>query len=145
VSDVARLGLDIVAQGPFTPAALARDFLARRNLVPLLIVHPDLREDFAGLAADGGEAVVIAMRAPSSPTALESSLSEDPPWRRVSRPAKNRNFLDHDNELSLDAGPSSRGSNTLRVRPRQCSASRARFFKLAVESRLAARGCRDDW
>ena len=59
VSDLARLGLSIVAEDLFTPAALARDFLARQNLVPLLIVHPDLREDFIGLATNGGEAVVV--------------------------------------------------------------------------------------
>jgi ribonucleotide monophosphatase NagD (HAD superfamily) len=59
VSDLARLGLSIVAEDLFTPAALARDFLARQNLVPLLIVHPDLHEDFIGFATDGGEAVVV--------------------------------------------------------------------------------------
>ncbi len=59
VSDLARLGLSIVAEDLFTPAALARDFLARQNLVPLLIVHPDLREDFIDLATNGGEAVVV--------------------------------------------------------------------------------------
>src|SRR5262249_2411884 len=30
------------------PAAIARDFLADRNLTPFLVVHPDLREDLAG-------------------------------------------------------------------------------------------------
>jgi ribonucleotide monophosphatase NagD (HAD superfamily) len=54
VRDLAQLGLSIVAQDLFTPAALAR-----QNLVPFLIVHPDLREDFTGLATDGGEAVVV--------------------------------------------------------------------------------------
>ena len=56
-----------------------------------------------------------------------------------SRLAKNRNFLDHDGELGLDAGPSSPGSNMPRVKSQRCSASRRQtFFKLAVESLACA-------
>jgi len=43
----------------YTPAAIARDFLADRNLTPFLVVHPDLREDFSGLRTGAEEAVVI--------------------------------------------------------------------------------------
>jgi hypothetical protein len=42
----------------YTPAAIARDFLADRNLTPFLVVHPDLREDFSGLRTGAEEAVV---------------------------------------------------------------------------------------
>jgi hypothetical protein len=43
----------------YTPAVIARDFLADRNLTPFLVVHPDLREDFSELRTGAEEAVVI--------------------------------------------------------------------------------------
>jgi ribonucleotide monophosphatase NagD (HAD superfamily) len=64
VSDLARLGLDIVAEDLFTPAALARDFLARQNLVPLLIVHPRTSSALQPMAARPSS---LATRARSSP------------------------------------------------------------------------------
>ncbi len=136
VSDLARLGLDIVAQDLYTPAALARDFLARRNLVPLLIVHPDLREDFAGLAAAGGEAVVIG-----DAGAFFTYVLLNQAYRKILHGAeflalaKNRNFLDHDNELSLDAGPFVAGLEYASGKVATVLGKPApTFFKLAVES-----------
>ena len=136
VSDLARLGLDIVAQDLFTPAALARDFLARRNLVPLLIVHPDLREDFAGLAADGGEAVVIGdAGAFFTYDLLNQAYRKILHGAEFLALAKNRNFLDHDNELSLDAGPFVAGLEYASGKVATVLGKPApAFFKLAVES-----------
>ena len=136
VSDLARLGLDIVAQDLFTPAALARDFLARRNLVPLLIVHPDLREDFAGLAADGGEAVIIGdAGAFFTYDLLNQAYRKILHGAEFLALAKNRNFLDHDNELSLDAGPFVAGLEYASGKVATVLGKPApAFFKLAVES-----------
>ena len=106
VSDLARLGLSIDARDLFTPAALARNFLERENLVPFLIVHPDLREDFTGLVAGGGEAVVVGDAGAFFTYDLLNQA-----YRKIVHGAvflalaKNRNFHDHDGELSLDAGP----------------------------------------
>jgi HAD superfamily hydrolase (TIGR01458 family) len=106
VSDLARLGLRVEPKDVFTPAAAARAFLAARSLRPFLVVHPDLREDFAGLAPGADEAVVVGDAGEFFTYAL---LNEA--YRKILHGAaflalaKNRNFLDRDGELSLDAGP----------------------------------------
>lgn len=106
VEELARLGLDVDVKDLFTPAALARDLLARQKIAPLLIVHPDLREDFAGLPTVGIEAVVVG---DAGETFTYDLLNEA--YRKILHGAeffalaKNRNFLDRDAELSLDAGP----------------------------------------
>ncbi|HEY8006711.1 MAG TPA: TIGR01458 family HAD-type hydrolase [Methylocella sp.] len=136
VSDLAGLGLDIDAQDLFTPAVLARDFLARKNLTPFLIVHPDLREDFTGLAARGGEAVVVGdAGAFFTYDLLNQAFRKIIHGAEFLALAKNRNFLDRDGELSLDAGPFVAGleyasgkSATVLGKPAPT------FFNLAVDS-----------
>ena len=59
VNDLAILVLEVAIEEVVTPATLAREFLTREKLAPLLIVRPDLREDFLGLEVCGGEAVVV--------------------------------------------------------------------------------------
>ncbi len=142
VSDLAHLGLDIDARDLFTPAALARDFLGRRNLVPLLIVHPDLREDFAGLAGDGGDAVVVG----DAGTFFTYDLLNQA-YRKILHGAeflalaKNRNFLDHDGELSLDTGPFVAGLEYASGKAATVLGKPApAFFKLAVESMACGPG-----
>jgi len=100
--------------GPFHAGSLARDFLARRNLVPLLIVHPDLREDFAGLARMARGRRHRRCGAFFTYDLLNQAYRKILHGAEFLALAKNRNFLDHDNELSLDAGPFVAGSNTLR-------------------------------
>ncbi|HUI19839.1 MAG TPA: hypothetical protein VLZ74_02170 [Methylocella sp.] len=127
VSDLAQLGLDITAQDLFTPAALARDFLAHQNLVPFLIVHPDLREDFDGLQGGGGEAVVVGdAGAFFTYDLLNKAYRKIRHGAEFLALAKNRNFLDHDGELSLDWVLSLLGSNMLPAKRQPCSASRRR-------------------
>jgi hypothetical protein len=53
------MGLRAALDDIYTPAAIARDFLADRNLTPFLVVHPELREDFSGLRTGAEEAVVF--------------------------------------------------------------------------------------
>jgi HAD superfamily hydrolase (TIGR01458 family) len=104
--DLARVGLDFRTEDIFTPAVSAREYLRRHGLSPFLLVHPNLHEDFLGLEAGGGEAVVVD-DAGSYFTYERLNLA----FRKIIYGAeflalaKNRNFLDSDFELSLDAGP----------------------------------------
>ena len=105
VEDLAQLGLQVAMEDVFTPAILARAFLVRENLAPFLVVHPDLREDFDGLSAQGREAVVLG---DAGACFTYDILNEA--FRKILRGAEflalanNRNFLDRDGELSLDLG-----------------------------------------
>jgi HAD superfamily hydrolase (TIGR01458 family) len=106
VADLAKLGLDVDPEHVFTPAAMAREVLLRLGLTPFLVVHPDLCEEFAELPTGRAEAVVIG---DAGPFFTYDLLNEA--YRKILHGAeflalaKNRNFLDHDHELSLDAGP----------------------------------------
>jgi HAD superfamily hydrolase (TIGR01458 family) len=136
VEDLARIGLRAELDDIYTPAAVARDFLAQRNLTPFLVVHPELREDFSGLRPGIGEAVVIGDAGEYFTYDLLNQA-----FRKITHGAafvalaKNRNFLDRDGELSLDAGPfvegleyASRRAATLIGKPAPV------FFKLAVDA-----------
>lgn len=142
VSDLVELGLAISAEDLFTPATLAREVLARHNLVPMLVVHPDLHEDFRDLANDGGDAVVMGDAGVYFTYELLNRA-----YRKLLHGAeffalaKNRNFLDHDRQLSLDAGPFVAGLEYALGRSAVVLGKPApAFFKLAVESL----GCRPE-
>jgi HAD superfamily hydrolase (TIGR01458 family) len=135
VSDLADLGLDVATDDIFTPAAMAHNLLVHKKLAPFLVAHPNLYEEFADLPAQGLEAVVIG---DAGRFFTYDLLNEA--YRRINHGAeflalaKNRNFLDSDGELSLDAGPfvtaleyaSGRSAKVL-GKPSPA------FFKLAVE------------
>lgn len=135
VEDLARLGLDAAMEDVFTPAALAHDFLAQRRLAPFLVVHPDLREDFANLPPGEGEAVVLGdAGAFFTYDLLNQAYRKILHGAEFLALAKNRNFLDHDGELSLDVGAFVAGleyasHKTATVLGKPAPA----FFKLAVE------------
>jgi hypothetical protein len=88
-------------------------------------VHPNLHEDFGGLEAGGGEAVVVG-DAGSFSTYERLNLA----FRKIIHGgeflalAKNRNFLDSDFELSLDAVLLLRRLNMPRAEKHPCSANR---------------------
>jgi len=106
VADLAKLGLDVEAQHVFTPAAMTREVLARHELTPFLVVHPDLREEFSGLPSGDAEAVVIGDAGPFfTYDLLNQAYRKILHGAELIALARNRNFLDHDHELSLDAGP----------------------------------------
>jgi HAD superfamily hydrolase (TIGR01458 family) len=135
VRDLAQLGLQVALEDVYTPAALAHDFLARRNLAPFLVVHPELREDFSGLRTDGEEAVVVGDAGEFFTYDLLNQA-----YRKILQGAvflalaKNRNFLDHDGELSLDAVPFVAGLEFASGREATVLGKPApTFFKLAVE------------
>lgn len=106
IADLAAMGLHIATGELLTPAIMARGYLEQKRLTPVLLVHPDLEEDFAGLGRGGRPAVVVGdagehftydrlNRAYRTLTAGAALLAL----------ARNRNFKDADGELSLDAGP----------------------------------------
>lgn len=98
-------GLSVAPEEVFTPAEAACAWLRARNLKPLLIVHPDLVGEFAGVRGSDGEAVVIG---DVGKTLTYDSLNAG--FRRLLAGAEflalayNRTFKDDDGELSLDAG-----------------------------------------
>ena len=57
--ELAGRGLAIAEHELFTPATAARELLIARGLRPLLLIHPDLAPDFAGLDTAEPNAVVV--------------------------------------------------------------------------------------
>jgi HAD superfamily hydrolase (TIGR01458 family) len=102
------MGLEVADAELFTPALAARAVLERDGLRPLLLIHPALEEDFAGLEADehAGEAVVLGDAGDAFSYAAMNAA-----YRALGRGAEflalanNRCFRDEDGGLSLDAGP----------------------------------------
>lgn len=101
---LAAIGLDVAEEEIFTPASLIRARLTSRGLAPLLVIHPDLREDFAGLK-QGADAVVIGDAGDYfTYDGLNRAFRALVHGAEFFALARNRNFLDHDGELSLDVG-----------------------------------------
>ena len=102
------MGLEVADDELFTPGMAARAMLEREGLRPLLLVHPALEEDFAGLEADedAREAVVLGDAGDAFSYAAMNAA-----YRALGRGAEflalanNRCFRDEDGGLSLDAGP----------------------------------------
>jgi len=98
------MGFDLAAGQVFTAPLAARAFLERRGLRPLLIIHPDLAPDFAGLDTRDPNAVFLADAAEYCDyTALDQAfglVSDGAPLVAVGR---NRYFREG-GRLHLDAG-----------------------------------------
>lgn len=106
IADLARMGLRTANAELLTPALMARTYLAAHRLKPHLVVHPDLAEDFSGLARSGPEAVVVGDAGSSFDYAhLNAAYRSLVAGAEFLALALNRNFLDDDGALSLDAGP----------------------------------------
>lgn len=100
------MGLSVDDEELFTPALAARALIEREGLEPHLLVHPALREDFAGLAAGTRKAVVIGDAADDfTYAALNAAFRELERGAQFLALANNRSFRATDGELSLDAGP----------------------------------------
>jgi HAD superfamily hydrolase (TIGR01458 family) len=100
------MGLDVAGRELFTPAMAARALLEREGLRPLLLVHPALEEDFAGLAGSGAEAVVLGDAGDAfSYAAMNAAFRALGRGAEFLALANNRCFRDDDGGLSLDAGP----------------------------------------
>ena len=106
LADLAEIGFEAEAEEVLTPAQLARSHLAGRDLRPHLLVHPDLEEEFEGLSGEAGEAVVIGDAGERfTYGALNAAYRRLEDGAEFLALAKNRNFRDEDDALSLDAGP----------------------------------------
>lgn len=103
-ASLAKFGLRIDEEELFTPAVLVRAYLTERGAAPLLVIHPDLAEDFAGLPS-GEDAVVIGDAGDKfTYAALNRAFRALLRGAEFIALARNRNFLDRDGELSLDVG-----------------------------------------
>ena len=104
------LGIGVEADQVFTPAQAACDWLAEKGRSPHLLVHPDLKEDFADCASEGPKAVVLGDMGPFFTFEVLNAgfrvLNKGAPFLAL---AENRVFLDDDGELSMDAGAFVRG------------------------------------
>jgi len=103
--ELAGRGIAIAEDELLTPAAAARDLLLARGLRPLLLIHPGLAPDFAGLDTAEPDAVVVGDAGEHfSYAGLNRAfrlLHAGAPLLALGR---NRYFQDRDG-LSLDAGP----------------------------------------
>ena len=99
------MGFAIAEAELFTPARAARDWVAAHALAPYLLIHPGLAEDFAGLASNGEDAVVVGDAGEGfTYAALNRAfrlLMRGVPLLAL---ATNKYYRDADG-LSLDAGP----------------------------------------
>src|SRR6266545_2816282 len=100
---LARLGFGVTESELFTPAQAAREWLARNDCSPSLLVHPDLAQEFeddsdrahrAVVVGDAGEAFHYA--------SLNRAFRELIAGASLIALAKNRSFKDVDGRLSLD-------------------------------------------
>ena len=106
IADLRRMGLPISDEELLTPALMARAFLLKHQLSPFLVVHPELEEDFAGLAAGHPEAVIIGDAGDCfTYERLNRAYRKIADGAVLLALAMNRNFKDADGGLSLDAGP----------------------------------------
>jgi HAD superfamily hydrolase (TIGR01458 family) len=102
---LAKLGLDISESELFTPGQAARDWLDRNDCSPVLVVHPNLAQEFAGLPAREKRAVVVGDAGDAFDYAhLNGAFRALVEGADLIALAKNRTFKDEDGKLSLDAG-----------------------------------------
>lgn len=105
VSRLTGLGLEITGEELFTPGQAARAWLSQHGASPLLLVHPDLEEEFADLPQSDAHAVVVGDAGRGfgfeNMNRAFRALIDGAAFLAL---AKNRTFMDEDGELSLDAG-----------------------------------------
>ena len=102
---LAGLGLGLSDDELFTPGQAAHQWLAAHDASPVLLVHPDLKPEFAGLPERPNRAVVIGDAGEAFTYANMNhafrALSDGATLLAL---AKNRTFKGDDGRLSLDAG-----------------------------------------
>jgi HAD superfamily hydrolase (TIGR01458 family) len=99
------LGLAIEEDELFTPASAARDWLAAHDTAPVLVVHPNLENEFAGTPARDNRAVVVGDAGEAFDYGhLNTAFRALVDGAELIALAKNRTFKDDDGKLSLDAG-----------------------------------------
>jgi HAD superfamily hydrolase (TIGR01458 family) len=104
-ADLAAMGIDVADEELHTPARAVVNWLQAQRRSPYLLIHHGLGEDFAGIRADGAEAVVVGDAGEGfTYGALNQAfrlLADGAPLLAL---AMNRYFRETDG-LSLDAGP----------------------------------------
>lgn len=105
VSNLRRLGLTIAEEEVFTAPRAVRDYLLEHQLVPWLLVHPDVEEEFADLVGEKPDVVVLGDAAAAFNYAnLNTAFRLLLDGARLLAVGDNRYFRDRDG-MSLDAGP----------------------------------------
>jgi HAD superfamily hydrolase (TIGR01458 family) len=106
VDRLQRMGLDIDDGELITPAEAARSWLLAHEQTPHLLIHSALLEDFHGLEDFLGKAVVVGDAGDGfTYDALNTAFRMLTAGADFLALAKNRVFMDTDQQLSLDAGP----------------------------------------
>jgi HAD superfamily hydrolase (TIGR01458 family) len=102
---LAALGFRLEESELFTPGQAARAWLAENDCSPVLLVHPNLVQEFAGLPERPHRAVVVGDAGESfTYDNLNHAFRQLVGGARLIALAKNRTFKDADGELSLDTG-----------------------------------------
>jgi len=105
VKRLAGLGLEITGEELFTPGQAARAWLAEHDASPLLLVHPNLEEEFADTPDRPKRAVVVGDAGHAFDfDNMNRAFRELIDGAAFLALAKNRAFMDEDGKLSLDAG-----------------------------------------
>jgi HAD superfamily hydrolase (TIGR01458 family) len=100
-----RLGFRLEESELFAPAQAARAWLAENDCSPVLLVHPNLVQEFDGLPERPHRAVVVGDAGNAfTYDNLNHAFRELIGDARLIALAKNRTFKDADGELSLDTG-----------------------------------------
>ena len=100
-----RIGLIIRSDELMTPAEAAKVWLEAHRRSPYLLIHPSLAEDFQKLPTFPNKALVIGDAAEGfTYDALNSAFRVLMSGAEFLALAKNRAFIDQDNEMSLDTG-----------------------------------------
>jgi HAD superfamily hydrolase (TIGR01458 family) len=99
------LGLEITGEELFTPGQAARDWLAKHDASPDLLVHPDLEKEFADIPEREKRALVVGDAGQAftydNLNRAFRALIDGASFLAL---AKNRTFRGDDGKLSLDAG-----------------------------------------
>jgi len=102
---LARMGLEAPVSDIFTPAMAAHAYLTTHRLTPHLLVHPNLREEFADLITGEPNAVLVGDAGDDfTYTALNAAFRLLMAGQPLLALGKNRYFREND-EMSLDVGP----------------------------------------
>jgi HAD superfamily hydrolase (TIGR01458 family) len=102
---LSRLGLDVTDSKLFTPAQAVREWLARNDCSPSLLVHPNLVQEFEDVPIRAHRAVVVGDAGEAFCYAsLNRAFRELIAGAQLIALAKNRSFKDAGGLLSLDAG-----------------------------------------
>lgn len=133
------MGVPVEPEELFTPAMAARGLIEAHGYEPHLLVHPDLEEDFQGLAGGSERAVVVGDAGDGfTYAALNAAFRALEGGAAFLALANNRSFRDADGGLSLDAGAFVAAlSFACRREPIVLGKPAPEFFRLA----LASIGC----